>query len=83
MICATSSTHYKISVTAKGAVSTVLVRLVPVKVFVERFVRLTSIYSSHLIHFMQCFNVKCTGSLDGETSGACTGTTIKVKIVDA
>lgn len=24
-----------------------------------------------------------TGSLDGETSGACTGKTIKVKIVDA
>ncbi|KAJ3556400.1 hypothetical protein NM688_g2048 [Phlebia brevispora] len=31
----------------------------------------------------ECFNVKCTGSLDGETSGACTGNTIKVKIVDA
>ncbi|KAI8986651.1 hypothetical protein BD414DRAFT_460870 [Trametes punicea] len=30
-----------------------------------------------------CFNVRCTGSLDGETSGACTGQTIKVKIVDA
>ncbi|KAL1943876.1 hypothetical protein VTO73DRAFT_3694 [Trametes versicolor] len=30
-----------------------------------------------------CFNVRCTGSLDGETSGACTGKTIKVKIVDA
>ncbi|EMD34681.1 hypothetical protein CERSUDRAFT_97266 [Gelatoporia subvermispora B] len=30
-----------------------------------------------------CFNVKCTSSLDGETSGACTGNTIKVKIVDA
>jgi len=31
----------------------------------------------------KCFNVKCTGSLDGETSGACTGATIKVKVVDA
>jgi len=30
-----------------------------------------------------CFTVKCTGSLDGETSGACSGQTIKVKIVDA
>ncbi|OJT12726.1 hypothetical protein TRAPUB_10754 [Trametes pubescens] len=30
-----------------------------------------------------CFNVRCTGSLDGETSGTCTGKTIKVKIVDA
>ncbi|KAF8168070.1 hypothetical protein B0H34DRAFT_792723 [Crassisporium funariophilum] len=30
-----------------------------------------------------CFNVKCTGSLDGETSGACSGKTVKVKIVDA
>ncbi|KAI0646575.1 hypothetical protein C8Q79DRAFT_1070147 [Trametes meyenii] len=30
-----------------------------------------------------CFNVRCTGSLDGETTGACTGRTIKVKIVDA
>ncbi|TFY73270.1 hypothetical protein EWM64_g10742 [Hericium alpestre] len=30
-----------------------------------------------------CFNVRCTGSLDGETSGACTGNTIKVKIIDA
>ncbi|KAJ6549903.1 hypothetical protein B0H19DRAFT_951943 [Mycena capillaripes] len=34
-----------------------------------------------------CFNVKCkyfcTGSLDGETSGACSGATIKVKIIDA
>ncbi|KDR69822.1 hypothetical protein GALMADRAFT_214902 [Galerina marginata CBS 339.88] len=31
----------------------------------------------------QCFNVKCTGSLDGETSGSCSGKTIKVKIIDA
>ncbi|ETW87362.1 hypothetical protein HETIRDRAFT_99716 [Heterobasidion irregulare TC 32-1] len=30
-----------------------------------------------------CFNVKCTGSLDGETSGSCSGNTIKVKIIDA
>ncbi|KAF8203628.1 hypothetical protein BJ912DRAFT_940546 [Pholiota molesta] len=30
-----------------------------------------------------CFNVKCTSSLDGETSGACSGNTIKVKIIDA
>ncbi|KDQ63726.1 hypothetical protein JAAARDRAFT_75983 [Jaapia argillacea MUCL 33604] len=30
-----------------------------------------------------CYNVKCTGSLDGETSGSCSGNTIKVKIVDA
>ncbi|GLB35550.1 hypothetical protein LshimejAT787_0211150 [Lyophyllum shimeji] len=30
-----------------------------------------------------CFNVRCTGSLDGETSGACSGRTIKVKIIDA
>ncbi|KAJ3576675.1 hypothetical protein NP233_g289 [Leucocoprinus birnbaumii] len=30
-----------------------------------------------------CFNVRCTGSLDGETRGACTGNTIKVKIIDA
>ncbi|KAJ7497463.1 hypothetical protein FB451DRAFT_233580 [Mycena latifolia] len=30
-----------------------------------------------------CFNVRCTGSLDGETSGACSGATIKVKIIDA
>ncbi|THH17386.1 hypothetical protein EW146_g3403 [Bondarzewia mesenterica] len=30
-----------------------------------------------------CFNVKCTGSLDGETSGSCTGNVIKVKIIDA
>ncbi|KAJ6504975.1 hypothetical protein C8R45DRAFT_1051005 [Mycena sanguinolenta] len=27
-----------------------------------------------------CFNVKCTGSLDGETSGACSGATIKVHL---
>ncbi|KAL9716214.1 hypothetical protein Ac2012v2_000660 [Leucoagaricus gongylophorus] len=31
----------------------------------------------------QCFNVRCTGSLDGETSGACTNEIIKVKIIDA
>jgi len=31
----------------------------------------------------QCFSIKCVSSLSGETSGACTGTTIKVKIVDA
>ncbi|EJF63911.1 hypothetical protein DICSQDRAFT_54596 [Dichomitus squalens LYAD-421 SS1] len=30
-----------------------------------------------------CFNVRCTGSLDGEVVGACTNNTIKVKIVDA
>ncbi|KAJ6602255.1 hypothetical protein B0H10DRAFT_1823278 [Mycena sp. CBHHK59/15] len=30
-----------------------------------------------------CFNVKCTGPLDGETNGACSGTTINVKIIDA
>ncbi|KAJ7056659.1 hypothetical protein C8F01DRAFT_357682 [Mycena amicta] len=30
-----------------------------------------------------CFNVKCTGSLDGETTGSCSGATIKVKIIDA
>ncbi|KAJ6564168.1 hypothetical protein B0H19DRAFT_942358 [Mycena capillaripes] len=33
-----------------------------------------------------CFSVRCkycTGSLDGETSGACSGATIKVKIIDA
>ncbi|RDX54816.1 hypothetical protein OH76DRAFT_1002151 [Lentinus brumalis] len=30
-----------------------------------------------------CFNVRCTGSLDGEVTGACTANTIKVKIVDA
>ncbi|KAJ7210025.1 hypothetical protein GGX14DRAFT_565826 [Mycena pura] len=27
--------------------------------------------------------VNCTGSLDGETSGGCSGATIKVKIIDA
>ena len=32
---------------------------------------------------LQCFNVRCTGSLDGEVTGACTGNTIKVKIIDA
>ncbi|KAF8589293.1 hypothetical protein K439DRAFT_1333077 [Ramaria rubella] len=31
----------------------------------------------------QCFNIKCTGSLEGETSGSCTGNTITVKVVDA
>ncbi|PIL27754.1 hypothetical protein GSI_10907 [Ganoderma sinense ZZ0214-1] len=30
-----------------------------------------------------CFNVRCTGSLDGEVNGACTNNVIKVKIVDA
>ncbi|KAE9394288.1 hypothetical protein BT96DRAFT_1022635 [Gymnopus androsaceus JB14] len=30
-----------------------------------------------------CFNVRCTSSISGETSGSCSGTTIKVKIVDA
>ncbi|KAM5543723.1 hypothetical protein V8D89_002340 [Ganoderma adspersum] len=30
-----------------------------------------------------CFNVRCTGSLDGEVTGACTNNVIKVKIVDA
>ncbi|KAK0200692.1 hypothetical protein DFS33DRAFT_1386610 [Desarmillaria ectypa] len=30
-----------------------------------------------------CFNIKCTGSLDGETSGSCTGNSVKVKVVDA
>ncbi|KAK0456482.1 hypothetical protein EV421DRAFT_62902 [Armillaria borealis] len=30
-----------------------------------------------------CFNIRCTGSLDRETSGSCTGNTVKVKIVDA
>ncbi|KAF8898707.1 hypothetical protein BD779DRAFT_1666503 [Infundibulicybe gibba] len=30
-----------------------------------------------------CFNLRCTGSLDGETSGSCSGNTVKVKIVDA
>lgn len=31
----------------------------------------------------QCYNIKCVSSLDGETSGSCSGKTIKVKIVDA
>lgn len=31
----------------------------------------------------QCFNVRCTGSLDGEVVGSCSNRTIKVKIVDA
>ncbi|KAH7909992.1 hypothetical protein BJ138DRAFT_1009771 [Hygrophoropsis aurantiaca] len=31
----------------------------------------------------QCFQISCAGSLDGETSGACTGNTIIVKIIDA
>lgn len=31
----------------------------------------------------QCYTVKCTGSLDGETSGSCTGNTITVQIIDA
>ncbi|KAK7683523.1 hypothetical protein QCA50_013357 [Cerrena zonata] len=30
-----------------------------------------------------CFNIRCTGSLDGEVVGSCSGKTIKVKIVDA
>uniref|UniRef100_A0A5K1K3T9 Cell surface hydrophobicity-associated protein n=1 Tax=Ganoderma boninense TaxID=34458 RepID=A0A5K1K3T9_9APHY len=30
-----------------------------------------------------CFNVRCTDSLDGEVTGACTNNVIKVKIVDA
>ncbi|KAI1788063.1 hypothetical protein LXA43DRAFT_895286 [Ganoderma leucocontextum] len=30
-----------------------------------------------------CFNVRCTGSLDGEVTGACTNNVIEVKIVDA
>ncbi|KAF9489657.1 hypothetical protein BDN71DRAFT_1401272, partial [Pleurotus eryngii] len=29
------------------------------------------------------FNIRCTGSLDGETEGACSGNTVKVKTIDA
>ncbi|KAF9068200.1 hypothetical protein BDP27DRAFT_1530195 [Rhodocollybia butyracea] len=31
----------------------------------------------------QCFNISCASSLDGETTGSCSDTVIKVKIVDA
>ncbi|TCD65758.1 hypothetical protein EIP91_002242 [Steccherinum ochraceum] len=31
----------------------------------------------------KCFNITCTGSLDGEITGSCSGRAIKVKIVDA
>jgi len=31
----------------------------------------------------KCFNVKCISSISGETSGACSGKTIKVKVIDA
>ncbi|TDL25771.1 hypothetical protein BD410DRAFT_837233 [Rickenella mellea] len=31
----------------------------------------------------KCFNIKCTGPLNGETSGKCSGKTVKVKVVDA
>ncbi|KAF9058692.1 hypothetical protein BDP27DRAFT_1240413 [Rhodocollybia butyracea] len=30
-----------------------------------------------------CFNIQCVSSISGETSGSCSGATIKVKIVDA
>ena len=54
------------------------------RLFLCQSIAVTRRGSGH-VHTMnvQCFNVRCTGSLDGEVTGACTGNTIKVKIIDA
>ncbi|KAJ7068824.1 hypothetical protein C8F01DRAFT_935527, partial [Mycena amicta] len=31
----------------------------------------------------QCWDISCTGSISGETSGSCSGRSIRVKIIDA